>query len=378
MGSVQPAIADTAIKDGALRLEWSDGTSFSFHPMWLRERLDDGETLDARTRQRAIDAGLLALDIALTEAAKTDNGSLRLTFSDGKSGVVFCEDLRAAVQPLSEFDLIGSKELWDGTLPGFPKHRLEDVADQKERLLALLNDLARVGCVLVTGVPVEKNGILEFANLIGNIKLTNWGGVEDVRVSTNAFDLTLTGRGLEPHVDNPYRYSTIGYVLLHCLHNSCAGGESTVVDGHFVAEKLRREHPEAFRVLASTAVYFRYEDENAILENCRPLIALDKDDRVVSVAYSNRTEFIRPSGLAEMSAFYEARKLFADLLYSTQNTVEFKLEPGQLAVFDNYRVLHGRRAFDTAEGERHMRQAYMDRDTVSSRQKVLMRDCGRR
>ncbi len=81
--------------------------------------------------------------------------------------------------------------------------------------------------------------------------------------------------------------------------------------------------------------------------------------------------------MAEMSAFYETRKLFAELIYSTQNTVEFKLEPGQLAMFDNYRVLHGRRAFDASEGERHMRQAYMDRDTVSSRQKVLMRDLER-
>src|SRR5690606_24259308 len=122
----------------------------------------------------------------------------------------------------------------------------------------------------------------EFANLIGNIKLTNWGGVEDIKVSMNAFDLSLTGRGLEPHVDNPYRFSTIGYVLLHCLENSCEGGESTVVDGFAVAERIRQRHPEAFKALTSTSVYFRYEDDNAILENYRPLIAVDDHGDITS------------------------------------------------------------------------------------------------
>ena len=371
---MQNAIATLAAIDGGLNVSWADGKGFTFHPVWLRERSPDTDTIDPATGQRKIDAGLLPLELRINAAERTGNAAIRLKFSDGTVGIFNADDLRAAIEPVTEYDLLGAKELWDAKRHDIPRHALAGLETSTAGLLALLNDLARNGFVVVTGVPTEKNGLLQFAGLIGNIKLTNWGGVEDVKSAVNAFDLTLTGRALEPHVDNPYRFSTIGYVLLHCLHNSCGGGESLVVDGFAVAERLRREHPDAFATLTKTPVRFLYEDDTAILENYRPLISVDAEGRLRSVAYSNRTEFSRPGSMAEMSAYYAARHLFASLIYAEEMTLEFKLAPGEMAIFDNYRVLHGRRAFDTAQGERHMRQAYMDRDIVSSRQRVLMRE----
>lgn len=46
---------------------------------------------------------------------------------------------------------------------------------------------------------------------------------------------------------------------------------------------------------------------------------------------------------------------------------------GEAYVVDNYRLLHGRTEIDLATGSRHLRQCYMDRDIVSSRQEVLRR-----
>ena len=45
--------------------------------------------------------------------------------------------------------------------------------------------------------------------------------------------------------------------LLHCLASEAEGGESTFVDGFMVAETLRRESPEDFRVLCETPIPFR-------------------------------------------------------------------------------------------------------------------------
>lgn len=53
--------------------------------------------------------------------------------------------------------------------------------------------------------------------------------------------------------------------------------------------------------------------------------------------------------------------------------LRFKLAPGEAYVIDNYRLLHGRTAIVLTTGRRHLRQCYMDRDIVSSRQKVLRR-----
>jgi hypothetical protein len=50
--------------------------------------------------------------------------------------------------------------------------------------------------------------------------------------------------------------------------------------------------------------------------------------------------------------------------------VRLKLDAGDMLIMDNYRLLHGRTAFQLEGGVRHMRQGYLDRDSVGSRQRV--------
>ena len=47
--------------------------------------------------------------------------------------------------------------------------------------------------------------------------------------------------------------------------------------------------------------------------------------------------------------------------------IRFKLEPGDLLTFDNWRVLHGRQAYQPSTGMRHLQGCYVDRDEVLSR-----------
>jgi len=63
----------------------------------------------------------------------------------------------------------------------------------------------------------------------------------------------------------------------------------------------------------------------------------------------------------------------AEEVWSPDNTLRFSLKPGEAYVVDNYRLFHGRTEIRLATGNRHLRQCYMDRDMVSSRQKVLRR-----
>jgi len=51
-----------------------------------------------------------------------------------------------------------------------------------------------------------------------------------------------------------------------------------------------------------------------------------------------------------------------------------KLKAGEMVVFDNRRVLHGRDAFDPSTGYRHLHGCYVDRGEFSSR----LRQLGRR
>ena len=53
--------------------------------------------------------------------------------------------------------------------------------------------------------------------------------------------------------------------------------------------------------------------------------------------------------------------------------IEFKLEPKDLIMMDNYRVLHGRTKFDPQEGERHLQGCYIDFDSTEGRLRHLKR-----
>jgi gamma-butyrobetaine dioxygenase len=106
------------------------------------------------------------------------------------------------------------------------------------------------------------------------------------------------------------------------------------------------------------------------------LIELGYDGGVRRIRYSNRTEQVPPLEPALLARYYAARRAFADLIFAPEMTLTIKLKPGDGMVLDNFRLLHGRTAFDPATGDRHLRHCYMDRDVVSSRQKVLLRRFG--
>ena len=56
-------------------------------------------------------------------------------------------------------------------------------------------------------------------------------------------------------------------------------------------------------------------------------------------------------GMAAHRAWLGAMKRFEGLLSAEENVYEVKLEPGQCVLFDNRRVLHGRKAFNTGAGD---------------------------
>ena len=73
-----------------------------------------------------------------------------------------------------------------------------------------------------------------------------------------------------------------------------------------------------------------------------------------------------------MEPYYEAYRAFGLMLESPEFQVRFRLDPGDLYIVDNTRVVHGRTEF-VAEGNRHLQGCYADRDSLFSRLAVLNR-----
>lgn len=358
-----------------VRISWGDGVSHDFHPFWLRESSAEPTYRDPKTGHKLLDAEDIPLDVQVSKLTERD-GALDIEFSDGhRSSYALDKLYRAAKHPGTQ-ELIGKKILWDGSLSPLPWYEQSELEAQPRKLLALLNDIATLGFALVRGIPAEHNGMARFIDLIGYMRITNNGGIEDIKAlpSAKVYDLSMTPRALEPHCDNPYRVPQPGYTLLHCIRNDAQGGESALIDGLYVADRVRRERPDLFEALATVPVEFRYDDDQAILEHTGPFIDVAPDGTITHTRFHGRCDQVTATDPALLSRFYEARRMYSKIIMSDAAQVQFKLQPGEMFMVDNYRLFHARRGFRLDSGVRHMQQAYIDRDVVSSRQKTLSRD----
>ena len=81
----------------------------------------------------------------------------------------------------------------------------------------------------------------------------------------------------------------------------------------------------------------------------------------------------------ELLAFYDAAYILTKELQDTKNVIEFRLKSGQIAVFHNTRVLHGRTEFVSVAGKRMARWLqgiYFDWDLIFSKLRVLQKQLG--
>ena len=249
--------------------------------------------------------------------------------------------------------------------PEFAQRLRADSTSRTGDLDPFVDQLARRGIALLHDCGVEPGTVLEVGNTVGFVRQTNYGALFDVVAEPDPVNLAFTPLGLPAHTDNPYRDPCPTVQLLHCLAAASDGGASRFVDGFAAAACLRAEDPAAFETLTTTDVTFRFHSADVDLRARRPLIELDREGRVRVVSVNNRSMEPPAGGRTGTASFYGAYRTFVELLDRDDHAVEVTLRPGELVAFDNRRVLHGRRAFRSAE-RRHLQGCYIDIDAIHS------------
>jgi alpha-ketoglutarate-dependent taurine dioxygenase len=360
-----------------LGIEWSDGTLSEFASLWLRDNVR--EDRDPHSGQRLIDVADLPEHPRICLAA-VHGATLRIEWeAESRPAAFELQWLLAHASNSSEQRLAITPRPW---LEGARLDATRDfawatfAAAQSNRSLRArwLERLLQDGVALLSEVPSHAAGILQAAAFMGRVAETNYGLVFDVRSVPQAENLAYTDLGLGLHTDNPYREPVPGFQVLHALRTAADGGASLFGDGFAIAEYLRATSADAFALLTRTPVPFLYRSRDAELYAERPLIQLSCAGEVSAVHYNNRS--IAPLRLAagEASLFYSAYRRFAVLLREPRFQLRFRLRDGDLVVFDNQRILHGRTAFSSASQLRHLRGCYLTRDSVYSEAALLRRE----
>ncbi len=364
-----------ACRDAVLEITWADGHASRFPTIWLLEacrcaRCGDTET--AVRHVRLTDKPLRPQPAAIDH----DDTALELDWGDGHRSRYELGWLRYhCLSTEARAARRARPRLWGREMQSrLPRFELAAVQAASDRRLEFLETILDVGFAILTGVPPAREHTENIAALVGKLRLTNYG-IYELESKPNPEIVGDMAHALAPHTDEPYRIDPPGITFFHVIEQAAAGGASTLTDGFRVAALLRERNPAAIDILARVPARFhRSLAAGRLFEYQHPIIHLDDDGEVIAVRLLDRA--LAPVDCApdDVEPFYAAVRAWLELAYAGEGQIEFTVEAGEMLVFNNQRLLHGRTAFDPARSRRHVRSCHVDLDEFHSSLRVLYRE----
>lgn len=351
-----------------LQITWQDGEESSYDYFWLRDNARDPESFNANSYQREVYTAGIPRDITPQSVTVDDTGEQLLIqwpevaipssypaeflycYREPQSEYVYqqaqhWQQLNVDPRPLKFSDLIGS----DGV-----EH--------------LMQEVARLGFCLIQGCPRDQSAVKDVANKVGYVRQTIFGGVWEFEDNQEMADSAYTSDELRPHTDGTYSHDAPGLQLLLCVSREATGGDSVLVDGLQVAELLSNQHPELFSAMTRLNLTGVYKGDGHLLRASRPMFRRDEHSRIVQVSFNNYDRDTLRLPDAEMKLIYEGITAVDQMFNAPANQWRYGLAEGEMLVFDNWRVLHGRKSFI---GHRRMAGAYVNREDFESKLREL-------
>lgn len=135
---------------------------------------------------------------------------------------------------------------------------------------------------------------------------------------------------------------------------------------------LRSQSPSLFQVLTKPVMFsFLDSKRNRWYREKWPIIVTESTGEIKEVnlsVFSMRPPLLSPN---EIDKFYRAFKTFHDLASCEANQWQFLMQPGDIIMFHNRRVFHGRTGFDPNKSNRFLQGCYIDWDEIVATYEAL-------
>jgi trimethyllysine dioxygenase len=352
-----------------LAVEWTNNAQARFSYFWLRDNARDPVSFDSRSYQRELFTAMLPADIRPEHAALAKNGStIHIKWPDLDDAVSYDGTFLAAYQQPTKTKDVPPPTLWDaGSLSHTAISIDFDHCLADGGTAALLKRLADYGFALVTGCPLTRRSVTDITQKLGYVRETIFGGLWEFEANADMADSAYTPKELRPHTDSTYSIDAPGLQMLLCLEYDATGGESIMVDGFAVAQKLRHDNPALYDALSRIEVTGIYKGDGTILTASRPILRHHKDGTLQQVTFNNYDRETIMLAEPDMTQLYAGIRYLDQLFNDPAYQWRYQLKPGEMLIFDNWRLLHGRGAF---HGKRRMAGAYVNREDYLSRLKT--------
>lgn len=365
-----PQLKAISPSDTHISLTWDDNTKSSFPHFWLRDHAQDDLSWDHRSHQREFFTAEADIAIAPENPHLGEDGSsLILQWPDQGEAIAYPSDF---LYQFAEPDQSASApyRMWDSASIDQDSLNLnwtelcndnQLTEDGLKKLVSTIHDL---GFAVLNGVPTEMASVNAVATSFGYVRETIFGGLWQFAANEGMDDSAYTPKELRPHTDGTYSHDAPGLQMLLCCKYNAEGGDSIMVDGYALHAWIQQHHPEEAKTLAEINIPGQYIGDGTMLKAERPPFRYDAEGKIQQVTFNNYDR--APFRLSDdkMLALYQAIKVFDSK--ANDHSMQWRqiLEPGQMLVFDNWRILHGRAAF---RGEREMAGCYVNREDYESK-----------
>ncbi|KAK3312887.1 hypothetical protein B0H66DRAFT_569121 [Apodospora peruviana] len=383
----KPKILDVTVPGsgpGALRIVIDGHGATYVGLLWLRDSCQCPLCVNPHSGQKNFSTTDLPTNPPVSRARIADNGSIEVTWADmvfdpaqGKdvehTSIFKYEEiikwatyrqLEDSPHRLPTERIMWNRERYQSLLDeGLCRISYQDWVSGGEAFRKAFLGLARTGMIFVTDVPEAEDQVELVANKIGNLQHTFYGFTWDVRSKPQAENVAYTNEFLGLHQDLMYHVPIPRLQLLHCLKNSCEGGESLFSDGVRAAYELKAANADFWGLLKKPMVRFHYNKHPHFYEQVHPVI---REEYHLIEATHWAPPFQAPflpngqSGSKGLMDWKRAARSFQGIISAEKNMIEVKLKPGECVIFDNWRVHHGRRQFKGEHGgDRWLKGAYI-------------------
>lgn len=354
------------LKDEGLTVNIAGKANIDFEYFWLRDNARDPISFDERSHQRELYTGGVDAEIRPVDAAIANDGkALAITWPDLDGPVIYDGTFLQSYSTIDDPMKMPSPNLWDNhSLDHASLHLDYQKVIEGGDVSVLLKTIAESGFAVLANTPCSRESVAKTVEKIGYVRETIFGGLWEFEANEDMADSAFTPKELRPHTDGTYSHDAPGLQMLLCMEYDAKGGSSIMVDGLRIADEIRRTDPELFDAMTRIGVTGIYKGDGVVLRSRRPIFRLGQDGDVVQVTFNNYDRDTVRLPADDMKALYRGIRAFEALANSPDYQWRYTLAPGEMLVFDNWRVLHGRGAF---QGRRKMSGAYVNREDYESR-----------
>jgi gamma-butyrobetaine dioxygenase len=139
-----------------------------------------------------------------------------------------------------------------------------------------------------------------------------------------------------------------------------------------IVEKFKKENPIEYYILTKVPVKFSYENDGKHYEYLRPTIVESLND-TFNIFYSPPFQGPLHADPLMVDEFYRSFAIFESLINDKRYLYTYLLKEGDLVLFANRRVLHGREAFDNS-GDRWLKGTYVPWDDLKNKFRVHLKN----